>query len=74
MTSSLHIGDANPLFLFSKLDAIVILGACLIVVGLVVLVGGSPPDWNCSHPVYTANYTRNLEIMKYCTGGEKETK
>jgi hypothetical protein len=55
-----------------KYEILLIVGIILVLIGFVYLVGGSPPD--CSHPVYTANYTRNLEIMKYCTGGEKETK
>jgi hypothetical protein len=66
--------DSPPSFLISKLEVLVLIGVALVVIGLVALVGGSfeRPDWDCSHPVYTANYTRNLEIMKYCTGGEKE--
>lgn len=64
----------------------VILGACLIVVGLFALVSnGSLPNatnnskemllgdnWDCGLISYPANTTKAIEIMKYCTGGEKE--
>lgn len=49
--------------------------------------GGSGPIWNkglvmdlqedcltidCNHVTYSANYSRTILIMKFCTGGEKE--
>ena len=31
-------------------------------------------NWNCGHITYPANATKAIEIMKYCTGAENETK
>jgi hypothetical protein len=57
-----------------KYEILLIVGIILVLIGIIYLVGGSTDEKaiDCSHVVYTANYTRNLEIMKYCTGGEKE--
>lgn len=59
--------------MISKLEALVLIGVVLVLIGLVALVGGAFERPDCSHPVYTANATRNIEIMKFCTGAEKET-
>ena len=56
---------------------LLIFGAVLIVTGIdmVYLVNSATGSItiDCSNPVYPKNLTRTIEIMKYCTGGEKET-
>lgn len=68
-----------------KYEIALIVGFILVLIGLVYLVSSSPnatnstsemmlgDNWDCGLISYPTNVTKTLEIMKYCTGGEKET-
>ena len=63
MKSGHHIEEDNlPSFFFEL----------LIILAMLIILGFTFNTIDCSHPVYPTNLTRTLEIMKYCTGGEKE--